>query len=62
MSETIWRATDADGKCYEYHDDKPIWDGRYVRCRQIWRQLEPLPRSEPTPSRRVLGDDVDAEG
>jgi hypothetical protein len=27
MSETIWRATDADGKCYEYHDDKPIWDG-----------------------------------
>ena len=27
MSETIWRATDADGDCFDYHDDKPIWDG-----------------------------------
>jgi len=26
MSETIWRATDADGKCYEYHGHRPAWN------------------------------------
>lgn len=32
MSETIWRATDLDGKCFQFLRHKPEWNGKEFGC------------------------------